>query len=140
MNYLLDTNIISELARLKPNTQVEKWISTIPSSHLFLSVLTIGEIRKGIEKVADMQKKYKLLNWLEIELTALFTQRILPITIDIADRWGRLQAQSQRTLPSIDALIAATALHHDMMLVSRNTADFIGCEGLQIMNPFEILT
>lgn len=138
MNYLIDTNVISELVKSKPNPTVIQWIDSIPIHSLYLSVLTLGEIRKGIESLADTHRKLQILVWLEHELTAMFTTRILPIDEGVADRWGRLQAQVGRTLPAIDSLIAATALHHDMALVSRNAGDFTGCAGLEIINPWDL--
>ena len=136
MNYLLDTNVISELVSLKPNKNVINWFEKIPTKSFFLSVLTIGEIRKGIEKVKDNKRKNKLLIWLEHDLVNMFNERILLISIQVADRWGRLQYQVQRSLPAIDSLIAATALHHDMTLVTRNIEDFSDCPGLEIFNPW----
>lgn len=137
MNYLIDTNVISELVNHKPNLQVTHWFQCIPIQTIFLSVLTTGEIRKGIEKVKDLKRKKKLLMWLEQDLPTLFHSRILDISIEVADRWGRLQAEVKRTLPAIDSLIAATALHHDMTLVTRNTAGFMHCPGIQCFNPWE---
>lgn len=136
MNYLVDTNVISELVSAKPNRQVITWFEQIPIDAIFLSVLTLGEIRKGIEKVKDNKRKKKLLMWLEHDLTRMFDTRILDITLDVADRWGRLQHQATRTQPAIDSLIAATALHHDMTLVTRNLNDFQDCPGLEIINPW----
>ncbi len=136
MSYLLDTNVISELVSSKPNSNVIKWFSQIPSTAIFLSVLTLGEIRKGVEKVKDNKRKKKLLIWLEHDLTEMFESRILPISIQVADRWGRLQSQVTRTFPAIDSLIASTALHHDMALVTRNVEDFVDCPGLEIINPW----
>jgi len=137
MNYLLDTNVISELVSSKPNPNVISWIEQIPFHAFYLSVLTLGEIRKGIEQVKDPKRKKKLLIWLEHELNETFAERILSISIPIADRWGRLQSEAKRTLPAIDSLIAATALHHDMALVTRNTMDFSYCPGLEIINPWD---
>ncbi len=136
MNYLLDTNVISELVSVKPNTNVIAWFEQIPTNAFYLSVLTVGEIRKGIEKVTDKKRKNALLIWLEHELIEMFRERILIISMQVADRWGRLQCQAKRTLPAIDSLIAATALHHDMALVTRNTTDFADCPGLEIINPW----
>jgi len=136
MNYLLDTNVISELVSAKPNKQVLSWFEQIPTNTLFLSVLTLGEIRKGIEKVQEGQRKNKLLIWLEHELTDMFGERILPISLEIADRWGKLQGQVKRTMPAIDSLIAATVLHHDMALVTRNGVDFEDFPGLEVINPW----
>lgn len=136
MNYLLDTNVISELVRVKPDVNVMNWFEAIPIDAFFLSVLTFGEIRKGIEKVKDSKRKMQLIIWLEHELVTLFDNRILPISTQVADRWGRLQCQVARTLPAIDSLIAATALHYDMSLVTRNIADFSDCPGLMLINPW----
>lgn len=136
MNYLLDTNVLCEPLTAKPNKNVEKWFHQIPNHCLYLSVLTIGEIRKGVEKISDPKKKQKIMLWLENDILKLFHNRILPITFDISDRWGRLQYQVKRPLPAIDSLIAATALHHDMTLVTRNTKDYCDCPGLEIVNPW----
>jgi predicted nucleic acid-binding protein len=136
MSYLLDTNVISELVKVKPNPNVIKWFEQISTSTTFLSVLTLGEIRKGVENVKDNKRKQRLLIWLEYDLNEMFKTRILEISIAVADRWGRLQCEITRTLPAIDSLIAATALHYDMSLVTRNTEDFSQCPGLEIVNPW----
>lgn len=136
MNYLLDTNVISELVSAKPNAHVVRWMNNIPNHAFFLSVLTLGEIRKGVEKITDVKRKQKIIVWFEHEVPRTFHDRILPITLDIADRWGRLLHQANRPLPAIDSLLAATALHHDMTLVTRNTKDYRDCAGLEIVNPW----
>jgi len=136
MNYLFDTNVISEMVSKKPHVGVLQWVANIPPHHVYLSVLTIGEIRKGVEKIVDTKRKQQLIFWLENDLSALFQQRILPITKEIANRWGRLQGQVKRPLPAIDSLLAATALHHDMTLVTRNTKDFSDHAGLSLINPW----
>ena len=137
MNYLIDTNVISELVNARPNSNVIAWFEQIPIGAIFISVLTLGEIRKGVEKIKDNKCKTKLLIWLEHDLINMFDRRILPISIDVADRWGRLQCQVKRTLPAIDSLIAATALHHDMALLTRNIDDFSDCPGLEVINPWD---
>jgi len=136
MSYLLDTNVISELFKARPNKRVISWIDNIAESELFLSVLTIGELRKGIEKIENSVKKAKLIVWLEQELLSRFAHRILKIDIPIAERWGRLLATSKQSLPAIDSLLAATALHYDLCLVTRNTADFV-VSTLVVFNPWE---
>lgn len=136
MNYLIDTNVISELVSVRPHSNVIAWFEQIPIDAIFLSVLTLGEIRKGVETVKDNKRKKKLLIWLEHDLIKMFDARILPVSTHVADRWGRLQCQVTRILPAIDSLIAATALHHDMALVTRNTVDFSDCPGLEIINPW----
>ena len=136
MKYLLDTNVISELKRPQPNPQVLNWFETVNHEFLYLSVLTLGEIRKGIEKLPESQRKNKLRYWLDKELPNWFGKRLLPINIEIALAWGGLQAQMNRPLPAIDSLLAATALHHDLCLVTRNTKDFI-YPNLIVINPWE---
>lgn len=135
MSYLLDTNVISELVRPKPAKAVLAWFENIPSEALHISVLTLGEIRKGIENMPDGARREKLRLWLEHELAGWFDTRVLPVDIPVADRWGRLLAQIGRPVPSIDSLLAATALHHELRLVTRNQKDF-DYPGLEVINPW----
>lgn len=124
MSYLIDTNVLSELRRKSPDPGVLAWISQRPAATLHLSVLTLGEIRKGIEGVGDAARRQALIDWLETELPLFFTGRIHAIDAAVADRWGRLVAAAHRPLPAVDSLIAATALEHDLVLVTRNLKDF----------------
>ena len=135
MSYLIDTNVLSELRRREPNADVVAWFANRPSRMLYLSALTLGEIRKGLEAVPDREHRLQLLDWLEIELPAFFSGRILSVDALVADRWGRLQAEAKRPLPAIDSLLAATALHHQLRLVTRNEKDFKH-PGLEIINPW----
>lgn len=137
MSYLLDTNVISELVRPQPNKHVVAWFENIPNEVLYVSVLTLGEIRKGIEKIQDGEKKETLRLWLEHTLPTWFEDRILDINIEVADRWGRLQHELARPLPAIDSLLAATALHYDLRLITRNTKDFQYPQ-LNTTNPWQI--
>jgi predicted nucleic acid-binding protein len=98
--------------------------------------LTLGEIRKGIEAARDAARRRALLDWLETELPTFFTGRILPIDRAVADRWGRLLAAAGRPLPAIDSLLAATALEHDLVLVTRNVKDFAGLP-VEVFNPWQ---
>ncbi len=100
-----------------------------------MSVLTLGEIRKGIEASADKKKREKLRLWLEHELPAWFEGRVLPVDFAVADRWARILAEAGRPVPTIDSLLAATALHHELRLVTRNARDF-EYPGLEVINPF----
>lgn len=136
MSYLLDTNVVSELVRPKPEPHVLKWFDDVPSRALHLSVLSLGEIRKVIELMKDGARKEKLRLWLEQELTGWFEDRLLPVSAQVADRWGRLLAESKQPVPAIDSLLAATALHHELRLVTRNTADF-KFRGLEVINPWQ---
>lgn len=135
MSYLLDTNVISEIVKTNPNKSVIDWFKSVPDEALFISVLTLGEIRKGTEAINDLKRKEKLRLWLEIELPRWFGERILDIDQFIADRWGRLQCEMKRPIPAIDSLIAATALQHDLRLVTRNVKDF-QYPSLQVLCPW----
>lgn len=135
MSYLLDTNVISELVRPKPAKVVLDWFENIPSEALHISVLTLGEIRKGVEQMPDGMRQEKLRLWLEHDLVDWFGARVLPVDMPIADRWGRLLALVGRPVPSIDSLLAATALHHELRVVTRNQKDF-DYPGLQVVNPW----
>ncbi len=135
MSYLIDTNVLSELRRKNPNPGVASWFTQRPAATLYMSVLTLGEIRKGIEGLGDDERRMALLDWLETDLPAFFAGRILPVDAQVADRWGRLVAAAGRPLPAIDSLLAATALAHDLVLVTRNSRDFSGLP-LQLINPW----
>lgn len=135
MSYLIDTNVLSELRRKTPNAGVVDWFSLRPPSTLHLSVLTLGEIRKGIEAVGDQRRRQALTDWLESDLPAFFTGRLLAVDQVVADRWGRLLASAGRPLPAIDSLLAATALVHDLVLVTRNVKDFAGLP-VSTFNPW----
>jgi toxin FitB len=136
LSYLLDTNVISETIRRQPNKMVIAWLEQIPADGLFMSVLTLGEIRKVIERQTDKKRREKLRIWLEHELTAWFEGRVLPIDSFVADRWGSLLAEVGRPIPTIDSLLAATALHHKLRLVTRNAKDF-DYPGLEVINPWQ---
>ena len=135
MSYLLDTNVISELVRPEPNDRVVQWFANVPDEVLHTSVLTLGEIRRGVEQLAPGQRRESLRIWLETELPDWFGDRVLPIDAAVADRWGRLLVEVGRPLPAVDGLIAATALHHDLRLVTRNTADF-ELPALEVVDPW----
>ena len=132
---MIDTNVLSELRRKSPDAGVVAWFTQRPPATLYLSVLTLGEIRKGIETVSDEARRQTLVDWLETDLPTFFTARVLPVDEAVADRWGRLVAAAGRPLPAIDSLLAATALEHDLVLVTRNVKDFAGLP-VQIFNPW----
>lgn len=135
MSYLIDTNVICELVKKSPDKNVVKWFNKVSDRDLYLSVLTIGEIRKGLAQINNDQYREKVRLWLDQDLIAWFENRILPVDQHVANKWGLLQAQTNRTLPAIDSLLAATALHSDLIIVTRNTKDYnIGM--LEVINPF----
>jgi predicted nucleic acid-binding protein len=136
--FLLDTNCISELVRSKPEPRVLEWMEAAEESLLYLSVLTLGEIRKGVAGLPQSKRRTHLETWLELDLQARFSGRILSIDESIADRWGLLAAEAKRkrrALSAIDGLLAATALHHNLTLVSRNVSDFAGTQ-VPVANPW----
>jgi predicted nucleic acid-binding protein len=108
----------------------------VPDNALFVSVLTLGEIRYGIEKLQEEKRRASLALWLERELTAWFGNRVLTLDLEVADRWGYLRAR-HRSLPAVDSLLAATALTHHLTLATRNVKDFVDVEGLKILNPWD---
>ncbi len=136
MTYLIDTNILSELRRKEPNAGVEEWFSQRPATTLYVSVLTLGEIRKGIDMLQDGDRKFALLDWLNIDLPSFFIGRILIVDASVADRWGRMTAKVGRPIRAIDSLLAATAIQHGLKLVTRNDRDF-EFSGLEVINPWK---
>jgi len=135
--YLLDTNVISEPDKPRPNAGVIAWLGAINEGRLFISVLSIGEIRARIEQVEGAVKKARLETFLSA-LRARFGDRMLTFDNEVAERWGRLVGtlgKSGRPIQSTDAMLAATALHHDLVLVTRNERHF-RVPGLSVLNPF----
>lgn len=136
--FLLDTNVVSELIRRKPDDNVISWVEETDESLLFLSVLTVGEIRQGVERLRPGRRRGRLESWLQADLPSRFQGRILPIQEAIADRWGRIAAIAAakgKPAPVIDGLLAATALHHNLTLVTRDTSDVAGT-GVPTLNPW----
>ncbi len=133
MSILLDTNTVSEIRRGR-DTNVAAWAKVWADADLYLSVLTIGEIRKGIERLRgrDPQQAEVFATWLD-ELHERFGDRILSIDVDVADDWGRINAPQERS--TVDSLIAATARVHNLTVATRNTADFEGCE-VRLLDPW----
>lgn len=134
MSSLLDTNVVSEVRKPAANPGVRQWFSGVPSEDLFLSVLVVGEVRRGIERLRQRDPAQAAVY--EAWLTTLrrdYADRILPVTTEIAEEWGRLNARDP--LPVIDGLLAATAHVHGLILVTRNTADFART-GVRLLNPF----
>jgi len=137
--FLLDINVISELIRPKPEPKVCSWLETVDEGLLYLSVLTIGEIRKGISSVSNSTRRTKLEAWLDHDLAIRFSGRVLPIDQPVADRWGRLAgnaAAKRSPLPVIDGLLTATALQSDLVLVTRD-ASHVATTGVPFFNPWE---
>lgn len=138
MTFLLDTTAISEPTSLLPDAGALGWLAERQSHELFTSVLCIGEVRRGISLLAHSARRTRLETWLDGDVVPGFEDRLLPVTLDVAERWGSLVARLQRggqAPPLIDSLIAATALVHDLSVVTHNTADFERC-GIDVVNPW----
>lgn len=139
MKYLLDTCLISELVKRSPNARVLAWLDRLDEDQLYLSALTIGELQKGISKLADARKKEELQIWLSSDLGSRFERRILNIDTEVAVRWGELMGEAEsrgKRLPVIDSLIAATAAVHNLTVVTRNTGDLEKC-AVRVLNPWK---
>lgn len=134
--FLLDTKVLSEICKgpERANPAVRDWWRAMEGEEIFLSVMTMGEIRKGIDRLRlkDASQALVLDRWLE-QVKLSFHERIIVVDVKVAELWGQLQAT--RALPEVDALLAATALAHDLVLVTRNEGDFAGL-GIQVLNPF----
>ena len=138
MSFLLDTAVVSELVRKGPSAAVLAWIDGQDEASLYLSVLTIGELEKGIARLPASARRNRLQSWVRRDLAERFGGRLLPIDTRTATRWGAVAGESEkrgRPLPVIDCLIAATALVHGLTVATRNVGDFERC-GVTCFNPW----
>ena len=136
--FLLDTNVVSDLRKPRPNAGLVEWIDAADESKTFLSVITIGELRIGIEMQTDKKRRSDLETWLVSDLLARFEGRVLPFDLGVAERWGRIEGRARSgsgKLPVVDSFIAATALHYDLTLVTNNESDFART-GAAVLNPW----
>jgi len=139
MKFLLDTCIISEIIKQEPSSKVVKWIQKQDEINFFISVLTIGELHKGIEKLSESKRKEILHNWVENDLKERFRNKIIDIDIQVAMVWGKIQGTTERVgkpMPAIDSLIAATGVTYHLTVVTRNTTDMKE-SGVALLNPWE---
>lgn len=138
--FLLDTNIPSELIRTQPEPRVAQWVRSQEDRTLFLSAVSIGELRRGFTMLPAGNRRTRLERWFEDDLLVWFDRRILPLTKTVANRWGVLDGECQlrgMAANTADGMIAATALEHDLTLVTRNTKDFTGL-GVALLNPWDV--
>jgi len=138
VKYLLDTCLISELTKAVPNQKVADWLKTVPPESLFISVITIGEIRKGLTKLPPSEKLERLTEWLNT-LLLLYAERILPADVSVAEKWGILQGNAEKKgkpMSSLDSLIGATAMLYHLTVVTRNEDDF-DADNIAVMNPWK---
>jgi predicted nucleic acid-binding protein len=139
VSYLLDTNIISEFANLVPNLSVQSWLQDHQSQGLYLSVITVGEIQQGITRLPLSKKRDRLFEWLQKSILGDYSEFILPIDTDTMMQWGELTGklmQKGQKMSVMDSLIAASALQHNLKLVTRNQSDFVNT-GLTLVNPWQ---
>lgn len=140
MKYLLDTCTISELVKSRPNKKLVDWVDECDEDSVFLSVLTLGEIQKGIVKLKDERRRNKIQHWLDVDVKERFTERLLAVSEEVALTWGIIEgeAESKGTpIPVIDGLIGATALTYNLTVVTRNVDDIL-LSGARILNPWEL--
>lgn len=138
MKYLLDTCLISELVKKAPGTSVVKWLDSQDEQKLFLSVITFGELQKGISKLQDGSRKDELQAWIEHDLALRFAGRVIDMDLETLLAWGRMQGEAEQrgeTLPAMDSLIAATAKAHGLVVVTRNVRDIERCR-VRTFNPW----
>jgi len=139
VKYLLDTNVISELIKREPDSHVACWIDECEESALFLSVITFGELQKGIKKLNDESRAEQLQKWVNQDLAERFQGRILPVDLKVALTWGRIIGISEKgglKLPVLDSLIAATAIANNLIVVTRNVHDLERCQ-VSVLNPWQ---
>jgi predicted nucleic acid-binding protein len=139
VSYLLDTNVISEWTKPRPDPRVIAWLAEVDEDRVFLSVVSLAEIRRGIELMPSGNRRDRLATWLVDELPARFESRVIPIDPAVAEAWGVIMARARRTgigLGTMDAFIAATANVYELTLVTRNTADFERL-ALPLLNPWQ---
>jgi predicted nucleic acid-binding protein len=137
VKYLLDTNVLSEIRKAKGDSKVKAFIDAIAPEDLFISILSIGEIAFGVEKLPPGKKKNEFLIWLNQQLPAWFENRIVPLDRDVMFEWGKIRAGAKRTLPVVDTLLAASALSYRLAVITRNTRDFKGIGNLSLLNPWD---
>jgi len=141
LNFLLDTNVVSEWTKPRPDPGVQAWLAAADEDRVFISVVTLAELRHGVERLPAGARRDRLDRWLTDQLPARFEARLLAIDAETAHGWGRVMARRQaagRPVGTMDAFIAATAEHHDLTLVTRNVADFAGL-GIRLVNPWSTM-
>jgi predicted nucleic acid-binding protein len=134
VSWLVDTNVLSELTRREPNAAVQTWLVT-HEEDLFISVLTLGELERGIRMAADAGRQKRLRAWLHSDVRAWFAGKILPIDENVATTWAEMLARAKNPLPAIDSLIGATAIAHQLTVVTRDEDD-IARTGAKVLNPW----
>jgi predicted nucleic acid-binding protein len=138
VNYLLDTNVVSEWTKPHPDPGVVAWLADADEDRVFVSVITLAELRHGVERMPAGSRRKRLEAWLDAELVLRFEERLVPIDATTAEAWGRIMARGEaagRPVSAMDAFIAATAERHKLTLVTRNASDFESL-GIRLLNPW----
>lgn len=138
MSFLLDTNVISEGGKPRPDPRVIEWLASVDEEHVFLSIISLAELRRGIERLDEGRRKSALDLWLTDQLPVRFDGRLLLVDAGTADQWGRIVARTQaagRPIGAMDAFLAATAQQHQLTLVTRNLSDF-EATGVRLFSPW----
>jgi toxin FitB len=139
MNYILDTCVLSEFTRRQPDKHVVEWLNSIEEEKLYISVITVGEIQRGIERLQESHRKTELLVWMNNELLKRFATRIISVDAHTMLTWGSLTARlesSGKPMSVMDSIILASALQNNLIIATRNVADFLN-SGVQLINPWE---
>jgi toxin FitB len=142
LNYLLDTNVVSEPLKARPDSNVVRWLAAADEDGLFLSVITFAEIHKGIEELGSVRRRDTFTAWLYEELAVRFERRILAVDLGVAEAWGTIMARSNRTglnLGAVDGFFAATADAYGLTLVTRNIKDFEKLD-IPLLNPWKVVS
>ncbi len=138
MSFLLDTNVVSEWTKPRPDSGMVKWLAEADEDRVFISVVTVAELRHGVERLPAGARRARIDLWLSEQMPARFEDRMMAVDVETADRWGRVMARGQeagRPIASMDAFIAATAERHGLILVTRNVSDFEAL-GIPLLNPW----
>ena len=135
MSWLVDTNVLSELSRRTPDPRVSEWLAH-HEDKIWISVLTLGELEKGLARVEEPARRMRLQRWIRREVPDWFAGRILSVDLEVAVRWGRLTGELRYPMPVIDSLLAAMALVHGLKIATRNVEDF-AASGVPILNPWK---
>jgi len=141
MTFLLDTNVVSEWIKPRPNREVVTWLADVDEDRLFLSVITLAQLRSGVAAMSPSRRRDQLDTWISVDLPDRFEGRLLSIDPEVADRWGRITGSARmagRPIHAMDSFLAATAIVHDLTIVTRNVSDFAS-SGVQIFCPWRSL-
>jgi toxin FitB len=134
--WLIDTNVLSETLRPQPDERVMDWLAEVDAQKCYISVLTLGELRKGVLKLPTGRQRERLTHWMDNTLAQWFGERVVAIDLSVSAHWAQLLAQAGRPIPAIDSLLAASAVAKGLVVATRNVRDF-ELPGVTVFNPWE---